>query len=194
MTIDIFKRNPIIAACEVNHLKTAIESAAGSIIYMNGDLNEMVSRTFKNFCRQKPIFIHMDLLKGLNGDRESLSFIRKYVGPYGIVTTKSNIIKSAKKEGLATIQRVFLIDTKSFHNSLEAISQNKPDCVEIMPAIAPSIVKNYKQSLPIPIILGGLISEEHQITEAFRHGAAAVSLSKNDLWNYKIPEDNRLYC
>ncbi|RED51769.1 glycerol-3-phosphate responsive antiterminator [Cohnella lupini] len=187
MSTDLFKNHAIVAACEFHQMKAAIESGAGAIIYMNGDLNDMVSSTFKEYCRQKPVFIHFDLLKGLSNDKESLRFIRKYVAPYGIVSTKSTIIKSAKKEGLVTIQRVFLIDTKSFNNSIEAISQNDPDCVEVMPAIAPSIIRSYKQRFPsIPIILGGLISEESHISEAFKQGADAVSLSKASLWNYRF--------
>ncbi|MFC6549004.1 glycerol-3-phosphate responsive antiterminator [Cohnella cellulosilytica] len=167
-------------------MKAAIDSEVDAIIYMNGDLNDMVSNTFKEYCRQKRVFIHIDLLKGLSSDKESLQFIQRYVRPYGIVSTKSNIIKSAKKEGLVTIQRVFLIDTKSYNTSIEAISHNDPDCVEVMPAIAPSIVKSYKQQLPsISIILGGLVSEESHISEAFKQGADAVSLSKTSLWNYR---------
>lgn len=189
MINDLFKKNSIIAACEANYLSAAIESDAGSIIYMNANINDIVAGTFKNCCRQKPVFIHVDLIKGLNGDKESLRFIKKYIGPYGIVSTKNTIIKAAKKEGLATIQRVFLIDTKSFHNSLDTITQNEPDCVEIMPAIAPSIVKSYKQHFNIPIILGGLISKECQISEALKQGADAVSLSKNDLWNCKVARE-----
>ncbi|SHH97146.1 glycerol uptake operon antiterminator [Sporobacter termitidis DSM 10068] len=160
-------------------------SDVGSVIYMKAEINTVVSNTFKSLCRMKPVFLHADLLKGLSGDKEALRFIKKHIEPYGIVSTKSNIIKAAKREGLATIQRVFLIDTQSFHNSLDAITENEPDGIEIMPAIAPSIVKKYKEHFSIPIILGGLISDSSQIEAAFDQGADAVSFSKSDLWSYK---------
>lgn len=176
----------ICAACDGNSLDAALHSTASSVIFMNATINLLLSQEYKEVRRQKPIFIHFDLLKGLSDDKESLRFLKKYVNPYGIVTTKNTVVRSAKKEGLNTIQRIFLIDTTSFKRSLDAISENKPDAIEVMPAIAPSIVKRYKEQVDIPIILGGLINDEQQITEAFHWGADVVSLSKSDLWNYKV--------
>ena len=176
----------VFAACDGNNLNQALQSDAASIIFLNANINLLLSREYKEICRQKPIFIHFDLLKGLSDDKESLRFLKKYVNPYGIVTTKNTVARSAKKEGLTIIQRIFLIDTTSFKKSLEAITENKPDAIEIMPAIAPTIVKRYKEHVSVPIILGGLISEESQITEAFKNDADAVSFSKSELWNYKV--------
>ncbi|HWQ73112.1 MAG TPA: glycerol-3-phosphate responsive antiterminator, partial [Desulfitobacteriaceae bacterium] len=175
----------VLAACDGNNLNQALQSDAASIILLNANINLLLSREYKENCRRKPIFIHFDLLKGLSDDKESLRFLKKYVNPFGIVTTKNIVARSAKKEGLTIIQRIFLIDTTSFKKSLEAIAENKPDAVEIMPAIAPSIVKRYKEHVNVPIILGGLISQESQIAEAFKNEADAVSLSKSELWNYK---------
>lgn len=183
MNPHIFNKT-ILAACDSTNLNHALKSTASSIIYMNADINQLFSEDFKEKCRHKPIFIHFDLLKGLSDEKESLHFLKKYVNPFGIVTTKNSIVRSAKKEGINTIQRIFLIDTKSFKKSLETIAENKPDAIEIMPAIAPSIVERYKEHVNIPIILGGLINEEKQITEAFKNKADAVSLSKSELWNY----------
>ncbi len=141
MIQDIFNKS-IIAACEHKNLSNALKSKAKAVIYMHGDLNSLVSEEFRRVCRSKPIFIHIDLLKGLNGSKEALHFLKHNVNPFGVVSTKSKSIRSAKKEGFFSIQRVFLIDTQSFNSSLEAIAENQPDAVEIMPAIAPSIVKN----------------------------------------------------
>ncbi len=185
MGTDIFNKT-IIAACESNNLDNALKSKSSAVIYMNADINSILSAAARGCFRHKPIFIHMDLLKGLNSDKEALHFLKKQINPFGIVSTKSNIIRSAKKEGLFTLQRIFLIDTKSFNNSLEAIRENKPDAVEIMPAIAPSIVQRYNEHFSKPIILGGLISEEGQITKAFEAGANAVSLSNSRLWDFQV--------
>ncbi len=178
----------IIAACESGSLGLALQSKSAAVIYMNADLNDLTGEGFKGLCRKKPIFIHLDLLRGLNGSKEGLHFLKKTINPFGVVSTKSNVIRAAKKEGFFAIQRIFLIDTQSFNNSLDAIAENKPDAIEIMPAIAPSIVKKYREKVQAPIILGGLISDSAQIAEAFRQGADAVSLSQSRLWNYPAAE------
>ena len=183
--MDLSQPKPIIAACDSKTLPTAIDSDAVAVIFMNASLGDIISRRFQEHCRRKPVFVHVDLLKGLNGDREALQFLKRHTPLHGIVSTKSNALRAAKKEGLVTIQRVFLIDTQSFCNSLESIAQNQPDYIEIMPAIAPSIVSQYRAHFQIPIILGGLVSTAEQIEEAFRCGAQAVSLSKKELWDYR---------
>lgn len=183
MLKEIIKNNRLIAACEYNMMETAIKSQASAVIFMNSNINTLVSARFKKYLETKPIFIHFDLLKGLSGDRDSIKFLKNYVSPHGIVSIKSNVIRAAKKEGLTTIQRTFLIDTKSFENSIAAIRENAPDAVEIMPAIAPSIIPRLKESIDNLIIMGGLISEEEQIKNTLKWGADAVSLSKQDLWN-----------
>ncbi len=180
--MELFKSKPVIAACDSERLAAAIESNAGAIIYMNASINNLISKQFQEYCQIKPIFVHIDLVKGLNGDKESLRFLRRHTKLYGIVSTKSNTLRAAKKEGFVTIQRIFLIDTQSYLNSLEAIAQNQPDCIEIMPAIAPSILAKYREHVALPIIVGGLVSSAEQIAEAFRAGADAVSLSKQELW------------
>ena len=184
MAANLFNKT-ILAACGSDSLTRALQSSATAVIYMNADINELVTKSFRERCRQKPILIHFDLLKGLSGDKEALRFLKRVIDPYGVVTTKSNIIRAAKSEGLFTLQRIFLIDTKSFRNSLDAVSENKPDAIEIMPAIAPTIVPRYKNHTNIPVVLGGLISDKSQINEAFRCGADAVSMTNSELWNYK---------
>ena len=184
MATNLFNKT-ILAACGSDGLGHALQSEAVAVIYMNADINALITKTFRERCREKPILIHFDLLKGLSGDKEALRFVKRVVDPYGVVTTRSNIVRAAKSEGLFTMQRIFLIDTKSFKNSLDTITENKPDAIEIMPAIAPTIVQRYKERITIPVVLGGLIREECQIDEAFACGADAVSMSKSDLWNYK---------
>jgi hypothetical protein len=77
---------------------------------------------YPNFVAITTLF----LLPATN-DSEAIRFIQHHVKPAGIVSTKGLAIRSAKKEGLQTIQRVFLIDTRSFAQSVESIRENNPE-------------------------------------------------------------------
>lgn len=180
---NILKSNPIIAAAQSENLDLAVNSKVCAVLLMYGKLIEILDNNFKLNKKKKPIFIHMDLLKGLSSDSESLKFLNKYVKPAGIVSTKSSVIRSAKKFDLITIQRIFLIDTKSFENAIDSIKDCNPDAIEIMPGIAPAIITAFKERISQPIILGGLISKVEQIQDALNAGADGVSLSASKLWN-----------
>ena len=118
-----------------------------------------------------------------------MKFIKEYINPSGIVSTKSTVLNAAKKRGLMTIQRVFLIDNKSLKNSIASIIENDPDMVEVMPALCGEIVDRLKKEINRPIILGGLIDKEEQIIEGLKQGADAISFSKEELWNIKIDDE-----
>ncbi|KZE39246.1 transcriptional regulator [Brevibacillus parabrevis] len=180
----MLKTNRIIAATEQDRLKEALDSTACAILLMYGKLTRLMEEAEAISQSEKPIFLHTDLMNGLSNDKESFRFLSSYIKPTGIVTTKGPMIRAAKKEGMLTIQRVFLIDTTSLTTTIKNVQENQPDAIEIMPGIAPSIISYIKDHLSQPIILGGLIWNLQQVEEALASGADAVSLSRPEMWNH----------
>ncbi|WP_456276566.1 glycerol-3-phosphate responsive antiterminator [Bacillus sp. AK128] len=180
---ELLSTQGMIAAAKPEDFKEALDSNARFVTLMNSKLSFFLDNQSFFSKITKPFFIHTDLMKGLSNDKEAFQFLVKNVKPTGIVTTKSNMIRSAKKEGLQTIMRIFLIDTSSLDTAIQNIKENQPDAVEIMPGIAPQIVPFIQHEVQKPIIVGGLISTKEQIQAAFQCGADGVSLSKKDFWN-----------
>lgn len=183
---EILRDNPLIAAAQHENLQLAVDSKVLFIILMNGKLNELMGSEFEMCNKKKNILLHTDLVKGLSNDKEAINFIKKYINPAGIVSTKSSMLKAAKKKGLITVQRIFLIDSDSLKNAIASIRENDPDIVEIMPALAHSIVEDIKKEIDKPIILGGLVKNKEQIIQGLKSGADGISFSKSDLWNIDI--------
>lgn len=156
---EILISNPLIAAAKHENLEFAVNSKVSFVILMNGRLNELVSLKFKSCNDKKRIILHTDLVKGLSNDKEAVNFIKEHINPVGIVSTKSGMLKAAKKKGLITVQRIFLIDSDSLKNAIASIKENNPNAVEIMPALASSIVRDIKNEIQRPIILGGLVKK-----------------------------------
>ncbi len=180
---EMLQTHPIIAAAEHDHVALAVRSKACAVLLMHGKITSLLETEFQELRKQKPVFVHTDLVKGLSNDKEAAAFLAGHVQPAGIVSTKSATIRAAKKEGLLTIQRVFLIDTGSFQTAIRSIKENEPDAIEIMPGIAPSIIPAFQEQTGLPIIAAGLISTPEQVEEAMKAGADAVSLSRSELWN-----------
>ncbi|MBQ1995815.1 MAG: glycerol-3-phosphate responsive antiterminator, partial [Clostridia bacterium] len=133
----------------------------------------------------KLVFIHVDLVEGFSKDSTALNYISKEIKPDGIISTKNSQLKVAKTLGLLTVQRIFIIDSLSIATAIKASQMIEPDAIEIMPGIMPRITKQLSTSLEVPVIVGGLISEEEEIKNALSNGALGVSTSCKSLWGFK---------
>ena len=185
----ILRDHPIMAAAGHDKLELAVGSKASVVLLMHGRINSLLDPEFQALNQKKPIFIHTDLVRGLSSDKEAAAFLAEHVKPAGIVSTRSAMIRAAKKENLLTIQRIFLIDTSSLQTAIRSIKENEPDAIEIMPGIAPSIIPVLQEETGLPIIAAGLISSQEQIQAALEAGADAVSLSRTEFWNLMIAKN-----
>lgn len=50
---------------------------------------------------------HVDLIHGIRSDEYATEFICQEYNPYGLISTKSNVILKAKQKGVIAIQRIF---------------------------------------------------------------------------------------
>jgi glycerol uptake operon antiterminator len=92
------------------------------------------------------------------------------------------LTQKARNLGLITIQRLFMLDSLSIQTGIKMVNVNRPDLIEIMPAILPKVILRVKQESTIPIIAGGMVETKEEIIELLKVGATAVSTSKSALW------------
>jgi glycerol uptake operon antiterminator len=136
---------------------------------------------------QLPVFLHLEKIGGLSTDFHGLEYLAKVIKPTGIITTKTNVVKTAKKMGLMTIQRFFLVDTEGLDNIAKSLCQIEPDIIEVMPARIPEMIGLVKAFTSLPIITGGLLFERSHVLECLNNGATAISSSKPELWKGESP-------
>ena len=130
----------------------------------------------------KKIYIHVDMIDGLNSTNNGIDYIVNTVKPDGILTTKSNVVAHAYKNNINVIQRFFVLDSLSYEKTLLNIKENKIIAAEIMPGLMPKIIKKLSQETHIPIITGGLIKEKEDVINAINAGALSVSTTETKLW------------
>lgn len=131
-----------------------------------------------------PVIVHVEKIGGLHMDRDGIEFMKRYVKPFGIVTTRTGTIKKAKAAGLFVIQRVFLIDTEVYEHLMDDLPTLQADAVEIMPCRAPDFVKRIASEANKPILTGGLLHTVTQAYEALNAGATAVTTSNVEMWTH----------
>jgi glycerol uptake operon antiterminator len=164
----------------------AIKSSANIAFLLTGDIS-----TVENYIKQLReagmyIFLHLDFIEGLSNTKSAIKYIANVWKPTGIITTKINMIKYAKEEGLITIQRIFLIDRAAIEKGIEMVKSCKPDAVEVLPGLMPKVVDQLSRQLKLPLIVGGLIQEKEDILLALEAGALAVSSGNPAMWNFDL--------
>src|SRR5699024_12673190 len=88
----LLKTNKVFAACKPENIATVYETEVSGAILMNGTLNYYLNNIQELKACPKPLFIHIDLIKGLSNDKVVIHFIAKNLHLSGIVYTESEII------------------------------------------------------------------------------------------------------
>ncbi|MDP4084812.1 MAG: glycerol-3-phosphate responsive antiterminator [Bacillota bacterium] len=141
------------------------------------NLMELVNKNHKK------ILIHADLIQGLKGDDYSTEFLCQEFKPYGIISTRTNVITKAKQKGIVTVLRGFLIDSQALEKFYSIVMKVNPDYVEILPGKMPEIVNEVLKKVNIPILAGGFIRTPKDIELSLAAGATAVTTSNSELWD-----------
>ncbi len=118
-------------------------------------------------------------------DASGIRFLAQESQVDGIITTRSNLIQSAQKEGLVSIQRIFVLDSGSLLGGLNVIERSKPDAMEVLPGlILPAIIKKIRTKTSIPVIAGGLITRQEEVREILDAGAIGISTTSSRLFTF----------
>lgn len=180
---EIFQKNSVIAAVRnINDIREAVDSKCEVIFLMTGHIFNIKDTVEIVKEKNKRIFIHVDLIKGVAQDKEGIKYLGQVVKPDGIVTTKRQLISCAKNENMLAIHHIFMIDTHAYLNGIKSIHQNEPDAIEIMPGLMPRVVKDLSKQIDCPIIAGGLIKSQSEVNNIIEAGAVAASISDKSLW------------
>lgn len=183
------KYKKIASIKEPKSIEMALEADVSAVVLSIGNIG-IIKRYVDLFKSQDiPVFLHLERIGGISYDREGIAFLAQYVKPTGIVTTRNSLVKLAKKRGLLTIQRLFLVDSDSIKSGIQSVRETEPDAVEIMPALLPEFIMEYKKEMDRTIIAGGLIQNKDQMIRALQHGAIAVSCGNYQLWKENLTND-----
>lgn len=74
---------------------------------------------------------------------------------------------------MIAILRVFLIDSMALDSALSA-KNLKPDAIDILPGLMPSMLRKVRQMTGAPILTDGLYTEKKEVMQALEAGALAI--------------------
>ena len=171
---------PIIAAVRDDRWEQAVASPAEVLFHLECNLLTVAQRIEQAHNAGKIVFIHMDLSEGIGRDKIGLAYLAQ-CGVDGIISTRGQLIRSAKDMGLLTVQRFFALDSQGLDSIQEMLKVTNPHFMEIMPGVLPKVIERLSGG-NTPVIAGGLIETKAEVTAALRSGATAVSTGSAVLW------------
>ncbi len=176
------EKQRIIAAVRNNvEFAEALASGVEIIFMLETNIFEIKKQTDAAHKSGKKLFIHLDLTAGIGKDEDGIRFVKEQ-GVDGIISTRTNLIKAARKAGIFTVQRFFIVDSHSVETTIDAAKSARADMIEIMPGTISKVIKGLRTELDMPIVAGGLIRTADEVCDALNSGAVAVSTGNKDLW------------
>ncbi len=172
----------IAAVRNREELLSAIASRVEIIFMLTPNILELSDQVSAVHGAGKRLFIHLDLAEGIGKDEYGIRFAKDQ-GVDGIISTRTNVIKTAKREGLFTVQRFFVVDSQSVSTAIDSAKSSKADMIEIMPGTVTKVIGRLKEELNTPIVAGGLIETAEEIDAAISSGAVAISTGKREFWS-----------
>lgn len=160
--------------------------ARASTVFLQGgnlsDLAHVLDRFSEPPLHHASLFVHIDLVAGLENSEAGLEFLAGFQRLAGVVTVHHHLATPARKLGLLSIVRLFLSDSRALERGLSIASKSRPDAIEILPtAIAAKVAADF-QSCQIPRITGGICRTESDVRDALESGCRAVTTTKPELW------------
>lgn len=175
--------HPIIAAVrDLRDLDAAVGSGARAIFLLTGTVFNLAEAVAEARRHERIIYVHFDLLQGVSKDAWGMRYVSEQIRPDGVISTRTSTVGDARAAHLATIQRLFLLDSHALQSGLEMARAARPDFVELLPGIVPTVVQDLVGHMPAPIIAGGLVRSPLHCRAALRAGAIGVSTSTRALW------------
>lgn len=181
--INLFKENPIIPAIkDENDITQALKTDNEIIFILTSTITNVADMVKRIRDKGKVAFIHFDLVDGLARSVYALDWLAEKTGTDGIITTKTNLVRSARERNIFVIQRFFILDSLSIDSAFKAIKEHKPDAIEILPGLMPKVIKMFADATSMPVIAGGLIHDKDDIMAALNAGAYSVSSTRHSTW------------
>ncbi|MDQ0208355.1 glycerol-3-phosphate responsive antiterminator [Alkalicoccobacillus murimartini] len=179
----MFEGQKILPAIKkMKDFEKVLESDYTYIVMLDLHISQLVGVAKYAKEHNKKLLLHADMIQGLKSDKYAAEFLCQNLRPAGLISTRAEVLKTAKKNGLIAVQRLFLLDTIALETSYKLAEKVEPDLIEVLPGVVPELISKVQKATGISVIAGGLIENEQDIKNALDAGAHAITTSRKPLW------------
>lgn len=180
---DLLLLHPVIASVKSEaDAKAVLQTQCPVVFVLFGSILTISSTVETLKDAGKTVFVDVDLIEGFSSKTVTIDFLQANTALDGILSTKAMMVKYAKSKKLASIHRMFLVDSFSYHNLPKQLGISGADAVEILPGCMPRVISWIKDDIDLPVIAGGLVCDKQDVLNALDAGAIAIASSNRDVW------------
>jgi glycerol uptake operon antiterminator len=182
--LEALRDDPVVASVkDADALDRVLASDRQTVFLLYGSVLDIEATIARCKAAGKTVLVDVDLLDGFSGRDVVVEWLAARTGADGVLSTKTGIVKAAKRVGLVAVQRFFLVDSFSYHQLPRVVAQSDPDAIEILPGCVPRVIGWLRADLTTPIIAGGLVCDKADVMAALGAGALAVASSDRAVWS-----------
>lgn len=180
---ELLHEDPIVANIkDEDGLEAALRSDRQVLFLLYGSVLDIARTVTRAKEAGRVVFVNVDLIDGFSGRDVVVEWLVENTRLDGILSTKSSMIRAARRHGLCAVQRFFLVDSMSYGQLPRVVGQAQPDLLEILPGCVPRVLTWLKEDTEVPMIAGGLVCDRTDVMEALAAGAVAVASSSREVW------------
>ncbi len=167
-----------------NQLLSALKLASGKALMLRHcDLFDVAPVLQQAYQHGHSMYVYADHMEGVLPDTAGLHYLADHHHIAGIASSNSKVLALGKSFGLATILRIFAVDSTGLESSLESIDEQIVDFLDVSPAlVVPAISTYLADRVSLPFIVSGLVSTRRQVRAALNAGAFGVVAAQAELW------------
>ncbi|WJY00621.1 glycerol-3-phosphate responsive antiterminator [Curtobacterium sp. 458] len=182
--LDALRDDPVIASVKDRAaLDDVLASDRGVVFVLFGSVLDIAEVVQQAKDAGKTVLVDVDLLDGFSSREVVVTWLAANTRADGVLSTKSNLVRAARRAGLVAVQRFFLVDSFSYHQLPRVVEQAGPDAIEILPGCMPRVITWLRADTDVPVIAGGLVCDKADVVAALGAGAVAVASSNRDVWD-----------
>ncbi|KNZ41536.1 glycerol-3-phosphate responsive antiterminator [Acetobacterium bakii] len=168
---------------KLNNLEVALESDARIILLTDAHIANLKTLVEMVHSKGKKALVNLELIGGFGKDHVGMKLLKNHYHVDGVMSTDSGKLGMAKRYELFTIQRFFLIDSRSFETTMKILESARVDGAEVLPAItAMDLFDDLMQVARIPLLAGGFIRDREMLNKIRERGFKGVTISDKSLW------------
>ena len=164
----------------------ALNCRSEYILLPDADIGNLQSLIGKCHKAGKKALVHLELLGGFKPDQSGISILTKFFKVDGVISSNFTALRYAKKEGLVTIYRVLLVDSRSLEQASYVVKHNSIDAIELLPAeyacTCFDLLKRSFDPINVQFIAGGFVTRNYLVEKIFHTGFNGITTSDHNLW------------
>ncbi len=179
--LDALRDDPVIASVKDRAaLDDVLASDRGVVFVLFGSVLDIAEVVQQAKDAGKTVLVDVDLLDGFSSREVVVTWLAANTRADGVLSTKSNLVRAARRAGLVAVQRFFLVDSFSYHQLPASWSTGRDRDPPGLHAPRDHVAACGHRR---PVIAGGLVCDKADVVAALGAGAVAVASSNRDVWD-----------